>query len=306
MLEIPYNRETKLLGLLGDPLGHSIVPRVHNKIYQYAGINAVLLPMEMEDAAGNLDRFFDAVRTLRIHGFIVTMPYKTRMLPYLDEAPEECLALNCVNAVRFDSRRFYGAVFDGYGLCQSIEDAGCRLEGREALIIGAGGICGPVISEMAGRGVAAFTILNRSPETAERKAEILRLRTGKPIQTGPLTEETLNRAAGRAGIVAQCTPLGMYGTGTSFPYLDFLEKADKDTVVADVVYNPLKTALLEAAAHRGLRTVNGAGMLTNQADKLIRFFFGSGLGAAGKEAASRAVNAALEELRHPPVSENAP
>lgn len=88
MPEIPYNWDTKLLGLLGWPLGHSIVPRVHNALYRYAGINAVLLPIELEDAPGNLDRFFSAVRTLRMGGFIVTMPYKSRMLPYLDEVPE--------------------------------------------------------------------------------------------------------------------------------------------------------------------------------------------------------------------------
>lgn len=294
---ILYNRDTRLLGLLGCPLGHSVVPRVHNALYQYAGINAVMLPMEVEDAADSLDRFFSAVRTLRILGFIVTMPYKTRMLPYLDEAPEECRALNCVNAVRFDGERFYGAAFDGYGLCQTIEDAGCRLEGREALIVGAGGICGPVVSQMARRGVEAFTILNRSPEAAERKAEVLRPLTGRPIRTGPLTEEALGRAAGRAGVVAQCTPLGMHGTGTSFPYLDFLEKLGGDTVVADVVYNPHRTALLEAAARRGLQKVNGAGMLVHQAEKLTRFFFGSGLGAEGQAAAEQAVKDALEDLR---------
>ena len=297
MPEIPYNWDTKLLGLLGWPLGHSIVPRVHNALYRYAGINAVLLPIELEDAPGNLDRFFSAVRTLRMGGFIVTMPYKSRMLPYLDEVPEACRALNCVNAVRFDGENLYGAAYDGYGLCQAIEDTGHRLEGREALIIGAGGICGPVISEMAKRGVESFTILNRSPESAERKAEVLQSLIGRPVQTGPLTEESLDRAAGRADLVAQCTPLGMYGTGTSFPYLGFLEKMGGDTVVADVVYNPPRTALLQAAARRGLQTVNGTGMLVHQAEKLTRFFFGSGLGPEGKSVAGRAVEAALEDLR---------
>lgn len=97
--------------------------------------------------------------------------------------------------------------------------------------------------------------------------------------------------------MAQCTPLGMYGTGTSFPYLGFLEKMGGDTVVADVVYNPPRTALLQAAARRGLQTVNGTGMLVHQAEKLTRFFFGSGLGPEGKTVAGRAVEAALEDLR---------
>lgn len=160
MTTIPYNRDTRLLGLLGYPLGHSVVPRIYNELYQLAGRNAVLLPMELEDRSGNLDRFFDAVKTLHILGFIVTMPYKTRMLPYLDEAPEECRALNCVNAVRYAGGKFSGAVFDGYGMCQAIEETGCALAGREALILGAGGICGPVVSEMAHRGVTVLSLIH--------------------------------------------------------------------------------------------------------------------------------------------------
>lgn len=286
---LPYGRGTELLGLLGCPLGHSVTPRIHNTLYQLIGLNAVMLPMELEDAPGNLDRFFEAVRTLRIRGFIVTMPYKSRMLPYLDKTTEESRMVNCVNAVRYSEGMFSGACFDGFGMCQAIEDTGVRLEGREALILGAGGICGPVACEMSRRGVAGFTILNRTPGKAERLAEALRACTGKAVRTGPLTEEALDRAAGRAGVVAQCTSLGMYGTGSAFPYLGFLKRLDKDAAVVEAIYNPARTEFLEAAARSGLRTVNGRGMLSNQIGLLIRFFFDVELGAEGKAAAARAV-----------------
>lgn len=293
---IHYNRETKLLGLLGYPLGHTIAPFIHNALYRFAGINAVMLPMELEDAPGNLARFFDAVRTLRIAGFIVTMPYKTRMLPYLDEAPEESRVFNCVNAVRYEGGRFYGAAFDGYGMCQAIEDTGCTLAGREALILGAGGISGPVAAEMSRRGVTAFTILNRTPEKAEHLAELLRGYTGKPVRAGALTEAELNRAAETAGIVAQCTSAGMYGTQTVFPYLEFLGRLDKSALVADALYNPPQSAFLKSAAEHGLLTVNGMGMLSNQANMLTRFFLGADLGARGKAEAVRAIEAAMEGM----------
>lgn len=288
-MSIEYGKDTKLLGLLGDPLGHSIVPRLHNGLYQFGGINAVLLPMELKDGPGALDRFFSAVQTLHIRGFIVTMPYKTRMLPYMDEAEDVCRIFNCVNAVRYENGKFFGAAFDGYGMCQSLEDAGCILSGREALILGAGGISGPVAGEMAKRGVRRITILNRTPEKAQRLAAILQEHTGVSVHAGVLDESQLNQAAAHADIVAQCTSIGMAGTLSAFPDLGFLEKLRPDSAVIDAVYNPPQTALLAAAARRGLLALNGTGMLSNQANRLLRFFFDRDLGADGKAEAVRLI-----------------
>lgn len=288
-----YDRDTKLLGLLGYPLGHSITPAIHNQLYRFAGINAVMLPMELENTPGKLERFLDAVQTLRIRGFIVTMPYKSQLLPYMNEASEQSRVFNCVNAVKYVDGKFYGAAFDGYGMCETIEETGCCLAGREALVIGAGGISGVVAGEMARRGVTAFTILNRTPEKAENLARILREYTGKPVHAGPLTEAELERAARRAGVVAQCTSAGMHGTGTAFPYVDFVSRLDRSAIVAEALYNPPQTAFLKAAARCGLQTVNGTGMLSNQVNKLIDFFFGIRLGAEGKEEAIRAITQAM-------------
>lgn len=290
---VKYDRDTKLVGLLGYPLGFSLTPLIQNALYQAADINAVFLPMEVEDTPENLDKFFEAVRTLNIRGFISTMPYKTKMLPYMDEVMEESRVFNCINAVKYVDGKFYGAGFDGYGLCQTIEDTGVKLEGREALILGAGGICGPATAEMARRGVTSFTILNRTEEKARKLAQLLQDYTGKPAYGGPLNPEELDRAAKSAGVVAQCTSAGMHGTGTEFPYLDFLKKLGKDTVVMDALYNPPQTAFLRAAAECGLKTVNGMGMLSNQASILIDFFFGAQL-PNGKEDALRAIDFAME------------
>lgn len=284
---VKYDCDTKLLGLLGYPLAHSIASPIHNGLYRFGDINAVMLPMEQEDLPGNLDRFFEAVKTLRIQGFIVTMPYKTRMLPYMDEASEISRVFNCVNAVKYKNGKFYGEAFDGYGMCQTIEDAGYMLHGREALILGAGGISGVVASEMARRGVTAFTILNRTEKKAVQLARTLEEYTGKPVHAGPLTESELEHAAVRAGVVAQCTSAGMYRTGTQFPFLEFLSKLGKDAVVIDALYNPPKTAFLKAAEAAGLPALNGMGMLSNQAEALTQFFLDRSLGEAGKMEAVR-------------------
>lgn len=294
---IKYDHETKLLGLLGYPLAHSIAAPIHNGLYRFGKINAVMLPMELKNEPGNLERFFSAVETLRIQGFIVTMPYKTQMLPYMDEMSEISRVFNCVNAVKYENGRFYGRAYDGYGMCQTLEDADCRLEGREALILGAGGISGVVAGEMANRGVTSFTILNRTEEKAVQLARTLWEYTGKPVHAGALTEENLEQAARRAGVVAQCTAAGMYGTGTEFPFLKFIEKLGKDTVVVDALYNPPKTAFLQAAEAQGLLAVNGMGMLSNQANSLTKFFLGQDLGPEGKREAVRLLTVLLEERK---------
>lgn len=290
---VRYNRDTKLFGLVGYPLGHSVVPTVYNAIYRYGQINALMVPMELEDAEGNLDRFFEAVRTLKIGGFLVTMPYKTRILPYMDEASEICKAFNCVNAVKYENGKLYGQALDGYGMCETIEEAGISLAGREALIVGAGGISGVVAAEMASRGVTGFTILNRTPEHAKHIAEMVEAYSGKPVHAGALTPEELDRAAQRAGVVAQCTSVGMQGMGTSFSYLGFMEKLDPSAVVVDALYNPPQTAFLKAAADCGLRTFNGMGMLSNQLNALMQFFFQRDLGQEGKQEVIRIVETVI-------------
>lgn len=221
------------------------------------------------------------------------MPYKTQMVPYMDEVPEKCRVFNCVNTVKYKDGKFYGEALDGYGMCQTIEDSGVRLEGREALIIGAGGISGMVASEMAARGVTSITILNRTPEKAQSVARTVQDYTGKPTRAGVLCQEELDRAAKTAGVVAQCTSVGMHGMGTEFPYLGFMEKLDKAAVVVDALYNPPQTGFLKAAADCGLQTFNGVGMLSNQLNALMKFYFDLDLGQEGKAEAVRIIETVL-------------
>ena len=140
---VKYNTQTRLLGMLGYPLGHSVTSIVHNALYQWGGINAIFIPMEIEDKPGNLDRFFDAVDILHILGFSVTMPYKTKLNDYIDECPEECSVFGCINNVKIeeDGRRI-GVSYDGFGMGEALEEAGYVIRDKEVLILGAGGISG--------------------------------------------------------------------------------------------------------------------------------------------------------------------
>jgi shikimate dehydrogenase len=295
---VKYNTKTQILGILGFPLDHSVTSIVHNAMYQYGNINAIFYPLEIENKPGNLDRFFEAFKTLKMKGFSVTMPYKTMMLPYLDEAPEVCRRYNCINNVKYEDGKFYGDSFDGYAICETFERAGCYLKGKRALILGAGGITGVTLDEMNKRGVTSFTILNRTIKRAETIAAALCEQSGKSVHVGPLTPEELNRAAKESDVVAQCTSLGMHGSTADFEYLNFVKYLPDKAMVVDAIYNPLQTSILRAASNRGLVTKNGVEVLANQMTKLIMFYFGVDLGEGGRHEAIATTIYAMQLREH--------
>jgi len=298
-MNVKYDTKTRLLGMLGYPLGHSVTSIVHNALYQWGDINAIFIPMEIEDKPGNLDRFFDAVDTLNILGFSVTMPYKTRLIPYIDECPEECKVFGCINNVRIDpDGRRIGVSYDGFGMGQALEEAGYSIRDKEVLILGAGGISGITAYEFVKRGASRITILNRTPEKAENVAPQLPDFTGVETSAGPLTKEYLDRAAVNTKIVAQCTSLGLSGHAADFEYLGFIEKLPKDAVIEDAIFNPLETSILKAGSAAGIATMNGISMLANQMSAIIKFYFDVDLGVGGKhEAASTIIHAMRDKAK---------
>lgn len=288
--------------MLGYPLGHSVTSIVHNAMYQWGNINAIFIPMEVEDKPGNLDKFFDAVDTFHVLGFSVTMPYKTRLIPYIDECPEVCRVFGCINNVKIgEDGRKIGVSYDGYGMAQALEEAGHTICGKEVLILGAGGISGITAYEFVKRGASKVTILNRTVEKAEKVAQQLHDFTGAETSAGPLTRDALDRVATNAQIVAQCTSLGLNGHAADFEYLGFIDKLPKDAVIEDAIFNPLQTSILKAGAAAGITTMNGISMLANQMSVIIEFYFGVDLGIGGKhEAAStiiRAMHDRAKEVR---------
>lgn len=296
---VKYNTQTKLLGMLGYPLDHSVTSIVHNAMYQWGNINAIFIPMEVEDKPGNLERFFEAANVFHVMGFSVTMPYKTRLMPYIDECPEECRVFGCINNVKIeeDGRRI-GVSYDGYGMAEALEEAGHSIKDKEVLILGAGGVSGITAYEFAKRGASKVTILNRTPEKAEQVAQKLHDFTGIEALAGPLTKQALDAAAKNTQIVAQCTSLGLSGHAEDFEYLGFVDKLPKNAVIEDAIFNPLQTSILKAGKAAGLQTMNGISMLANQMSAIIQFYFGVDLGVGGKhEAASTIIRAMLDRAK---------
>ena len=268
---------TLLMGVIGDNFkripGVAVgAQKMFHNVFDHYGIDAAY--MRFNIAPENVGKFVEFAKIVGMPGFGVTMPHKARVIPYLDHVTDEARTYEAVNLVIIRNGETYGYMTDGIGYCGAWDAQGISLEGRNVLIMGAGAIT-PIIShELAKRGVAKFTILNRTVNNAQHVADIITKNTGKPATAGPMTPEMLDECAKDTGLLLQCTSLGMADNGTQHPYLGFIDLLPKDALVSDVIVNPLETELLKKARQNGHRTTDGADMLTYQLPETFHQYFG--------------------------------
>jgi len=248
---------TRLAGVIGSPVRHSLSPRLHNAAYHALGLDWVYVAFEVPD--GGAPAALDAARSLGLVGLSVTMPHKTAVALRCDELTADAAALRSVNTVTpLPDGRFAGDSTDGEGFLRSLADAGFDPTGRVALVLGAGGAARAVALALARRGARVSVAARRS----EAAAEAASLAHGDAIAWDDRAE-----AAAGSELVVNATPLGMASAPAdqrAVPAVpgDVLGPAQ---VVVDLVYDPLDTPLLAAARARGARTVSGLGMLVHQA-----------------------------------------
>jgi shikimate dehydrogenase len=261
--------------VIGWPIGHSRSPMIHGHWLREHGIageygKRAVKPEELEDFLLNL----------AAHGLVgcnVTVPHKEAAFGIVRRANPSGVsalarALGAVNTVWLDERgRLCADNTDVHGFMANFLEhvPGWRASGQHVLIIGAGGAARAVVAAFAREGVARVTIANRTVEKAERLAQELSGIGEAALAAAPLTEVPALLA--QADVLVNTTSLGMAGQ----PPLDIdLAPLPAHAVVADIVYVPLKTALLERAEARGLKTVEGLGMLLHQAVPGFERFFG--------------------------------
>ena len=243
---------TRVAGVIGDPVRHSLSPRLHNAAYRALGLDWVYVAFEVAD--GGAPAALEAVRSLNLVGLSVTMPHKSAVAERCDELSLAAETLRSVNTVTPNDRGgLTGDSTDGQGFLRALADAGVEPGGRSALVLGAGGAARAVVLALAGGG-ARVTVTARRPAAAEVAAT---LGGGAAIGWDDRAE-----AAAAADIVVNATPVGMAGDPTlPLP----AEVIGGGHVVVDLVYEPRETPLLAAAGARGALTVGGLGMLVHQA-----------------------------------------
>lgn len=252
--------QTRLCGVIGNPVGHSMSPAIHNAGYEALGLNVVYLAFEVEDVAPCLD----GVRALgNFAGLSVTIPHKAAVIEHLDELDPMAERVGSVNTISKVEGRLIGSTTDGPGTLRAFEGAGVELSGKRVLFVGSGGAVRAVAFAMAEAAVAEIVVLGRTPANVETLTGDLRAATQPEIRAGNLEQDLLPSIA-RADVLIQGTPMGMAGPdeGKSPIPPDAIRA---EHVVFDMVYNPLETPLIRDAKAAGARTILGIEMLVHQA-----------------------------------------
>ncbi len=254
--------KTKLSGLLGWPIGHSVSPTMHNAAAAALDLDWVYVPLPVRPEA--LPLALGGLAALGFRGVNVTVPYKAAVLPYLDAVYPVAQAIGAVNAIVISDGLLTGFNTDWSGFLSDLEDNDVDVRGRDCIVLGAGGAARAVVYALARNG-ARITVLARREEQATHLADELGQDAPAPIAAGALTRVAGVVRAARRPLIVNATPLGMAG-GTyadQSPWPDAPLPAD--AFVYDLLYNPPLTPLLRAARVAGCRSANGLGMLVNQA-----------------------------------------
>lgn len=257
----------KQLYVIGDPVAHSLSPLLHQTMIDQTGAAyrydvRTVRPEE-------LPAFVRWAKDGGCAGFNVTMPHKEAIRPLLDEVDTTAASCGAVNTVCIREGRAIGHNTDGTGFLDSLAGQGFYPQGRTVLLLGAGGAAKAVGHAMAAAGAGRVIVCARRLERAAALAAQLP-GCGESIV---LAQDAIQQAAAACDLLVNATPLGMAGS-PAFARLDFLQAMPPHAVVYDLVYHPRRTALLEAAARQGLRTVGGIDLLIRQAVRAFTFFTG--------------------------------
>jgi shikimate dehydrogenase len=264
------NSETKLYGLLGKTLSHSISPSLHNNGFRDLGINAIYLMLETKDQG--LEEYIDSLKNLGFDGWNVTIPHKESIIPYLNGFSSLARAAGAVNTVLNRKGRLTGYNTDVIGFQRQIEESGVKAKNKRAVVIGAGGAARAVIAAMVQLDLADITIINRTVENAEELAKLFREENAKQnFDFCSLEEQEYADPLQAADLVVDTTPVGMYSNNIENIVInpDYLHE---DQLVIDLVYNPLKTEILKEAEKRGAQIGNGLPTLIYQAEASFKLW----------------------------------
>ena len=261
----PASGATRLLGLLGWPVAHSLSPAMHNAAFQALALDYryVAFPVAPEP----VERLGEAVRGMRalgIRGCSVTAPYKESVVAHVDVLTDFAKLVKAVNTLWVDDDgRVWGDNTDGPGFVAYAEHAGVRVEGAGALVLGAGGSARAVAAGLMSAGCARVTVLNRTVARAEALVEELGAGADPGVLRAGRFPQDVAACSRDATLIVQCTTVGMGDDAASLAW-DRNVSFRRDQAVCDLVYHPRRTALLEKAAAEGAAVLGGVGVLVFQ------------------------------------------
>jgi len=251
--------KTKVCGVIGDPIEHSLSPLIHNAAFKHLKLDFVYEAFKVKKE--ELDDAMRGVRGLNIHGLNVTMPHKTAIIRYLDEINPIAKAIGSVNTVLNADGKLIGFNTDGVGALNALKNNDVELHGKKLLLLGAGGAAKAIAFHLAPE-VEELRILNRTGERARQLASVLQKEFNRKIVGDTLSHSLLKEWLKDVDILVNATSVGMH------PNIDQRlvkrEWLKPELAVMDIVYNPLETRLIKDAKAVGAKVVYGTEMLVFQ------------------------------------------
>jgi shikimate dehydrogenase len=251
--------KTKICGIIGDPVEHTISPAMHNAAFHKLGLDMVYVPFRVkrEDLKGAVE----GLRALNMRGMNVTLPHKIGVIPLLDEVDSLARKIGAVNTIVNEEGVLKGYNTDGEGFFQALITAHIKVENKNILIMGAGGAARSIAFILADRG-AEITLMNRHPGPARELAEWIFNTFRREVEVTELNPGNIEKGLSKADVLINTTSVGMApGVNDTLVSGALLKKELK---VIDIIYNPVKTRLLNEAESAGAIVMSGLEMLVRQ------------------------------------------
>jgi len=250
---------TNILCVIGHPIEHSMSPVMHNAALNDLSLDYIYLAFDIPP--NDLEKAILGFKKSNMKGINVTIPHKEAIIHYLDELDPLSKQIGAVNTIKNEGGVLLGRNTDALGAKQALLDGGFKIEGKKALILGAGGAARAISFALSEKMDEIF-ISNRTEERAIKLAKELQDKTKIKATGKDMSEKTLRSLAYSVDILINTTPIGMY------PKID-ISPISKDLLnenlfIFDIIYNPLQTRLLKDAKKIGSKTLNGLDMFVNQ------------------------------------------
>jgi shikimate dehydrogenase len=251
--------KTRVCGVIGDPIEHSLSPTIHNVAFNHLKLDFVFLAFRVK--AAELEDALRGMRGLGIHGLNVTMPHKSTVIHCLDKVDSTVRFLGSANTILNEDGELSGFNTDGIGALKALRENGVELSGKSVLLLGAGGAAKAIAFSLA-QEVGELAVLNRSAEKAEELAEALGRMFNRKVVGGALSPDAVEKTLRDSDILINATSVGMKpNLSQSLVAPQWLRS---DLTVMDIVYNPVETKLAKDAKAAGARVVSGVEMLIYQ------------------------------------------
>jgi len=243
---------SELYGLLGEKLSHSVSPQIHTILFNKLNMKGYYHLFELKSK--DLKVVMEGFNVIKPRGLNVTIPYKIKVMEFVDKVSPEAKEIGAVNTLKFQEDEIIGYNTDYHGIGMLFDKNNIIVKNKKAVILGNGGVAATMVYYLLKQGITEVTVVTR---------DVIKVKGNSKFDDCSIISYDEIQDIKESDIVVNCTPLGMYPNLQNSP----IEKKymGKFSVAVDMIYNPKKTLFLKYAEQVGLKAVNGLYMLVGQA-----------------------------------------